>query len=261
MALPDNNQNPNLDSGPSRSPRPLWSRIAATTKTSLIFNEESNTVNEDGLTIIKSLVFRVGRTEGSIMFDITSRPEPQRDFFKIIATQFPTRWDVAFQMEGNRKIIEVQLLEAEKRQHALEHASLAPNGSVKAQPKCWECDSTEHLRHACPFKKPRRASTSPNVEPTSRDLMEITDPVVLDSDDKDMDTNENTELLLFWLQTTMTAFQRNIFYVEDLHALDTGYGFDEEMIIIQGFCRSEDPNNYCEMLDQRSYMTKFLKIL
>ncbi|KAG2192875.1 hypothetical protein INT47_006047 [Mucor saturninus] len=354
MALPDNNRNPNLDSGSSRPPLPLRSRIAATIKTSLIFIEDSNTINEDGPTIIKSLVFRVGQTEGSIMFDVTSGPESQRDFFKIIATQFPTRWGVAFHMEGNREIIEVQLLEAEKRQHALEHGMLFPqdNGCnlptpaldndakiirlnlshlpfcheeeiliglrkslnifgrivdsaeadipyallthnvpwwnspsrgfratwhdmppfstyrhdatgthiardcpktrhhkrtkivpVKVQPKCWECDSTKHLRHACPLKKPRRTPTSPtfsdyitpDVDPTYRDLMDITEPLVLDSEDMDMNAIPERKDNLSDSQLEACLFD----------ALDNTYQSTSTPTetVVSGDCINSSPNN------------------
>lgn len=110
MALPDKNQKPNLDSGPTHSPRPLWSRIAATMKSSLMYNDTMTSTDSDGLNTLKSLVFRVGKSTNSLMFDVTSRHESQLDFLRIIATQLPNRWGVAFHKEGSRKIVELNFL-------------------------------------------------------------------------------------------------------------------------------------------------------
>lgn len=134
MALPDKNQNPHSDSGPSHLQRPLWSRIVATTKSSLIYTDTTTSTSDDGIITLKSLVFRVGQAPDSLMFDVTSRPESQQDFFKIIATQLPTKWGVAFHMEGSRKIIEINFLNKNDTDSTLASGLLFPQDKLRILP-------------------------------------------------------------------------------------------------------------------------------
>ncbi|KAI9324441.1 hypothetical protein BD770DRAFT_335032, partial [Pilaira anomala] len=55
---------------------------------------------------------------------VTSRSESQREFFKIISTQFPNRWGVAFHMEGTRKVVEINFLKDEDTKKTLEKGLL-----------------------------------------------------------------------------------------------------------------------------------------
>lgn len=111
MALPTNNSNPHLDSGHTHHARPLWFRIVQTTRSSLIHDDTPSHPSVDGVITLKSLVFRVGQSDDSLMFDVSSRKESQSEFYTIVAEQLPHRWGVTFHQEGSRKIVEVYFTE------------------------------------------------------------------------------------------------------------------------------------------------------
>lgn len=128
---------------------------------------------------------------------------------------------------------------------------------VKAQPKCWECDSTEHLRYACLLKKPRRTPTSPkfsdyitpDVEPTSRDSMDITEPVVLDSDDEDMNMNAIPER-----KDSLSIIQLDarLFDVLDNTYQSTSTPMET---VASGDCTNSSPNNDASSMEGQSSCT------
>jgi hypothetical protein len=118
MDLPNMNQThkvekpkPPSTSPPQLQPNRLWSKVVGTTKSSLLYDTKSKDATS-GLTTLKSLVFRQGRSPGSVFFDVTSRPETQTEFFGLIAKQLPKRYAVGFCKEsGNRRLIEVNFLD------------------------------------------------------------------------------------------------------------------------------------------------------
>lgn len=135
MALPNKDQNHTSDSGPARNyGSKLWSRIVSTDRTSLLHNAQTTSNSENGYTVHKSLIFRNGRSTGSVMFDVTIRPETQKDYFRIIASQLPNRWAVAFHKEGHRKVIEVNFLEEDDRKHALDTGMVFEQDKIKILP-------------------------------------------------------------------------------------------------------------------------------
>lgn len=136
MALPTKDQNHISDSGPARPNRPqLWSRIVDTTKSSLLHEDQVSIDQETGYTIHKSLTYRKGRSSGSVLFDVSIRPETQKQFFGIIAKAFPNRWGVAFHMERNkRKVIEVCFLKEEDRAEALLKGLVFEDNKVRILP-------------------------------------------------------------------------------------------------------------------------------
>lgn len=142
MALPNMNQNPKVGkSKPPSSPQTqlqpnrLWSKVVGTTKSSLLYESKSKDATS-GLTTLKSLVFRQGRSPGSVFFDVTSRPESQTDFFGLIAKQLPKRYAVGFCKEsGNRRLIEVNFLQdTEALQEALLKGLVFEKDNVRILP-------------------------------------------------------------------------------------------------------------------------------
>ena len=142
MALPNMNQNPKVEKPKPPSPQQtklqpnrLWSKVVGTTKSSLLYESKSKDATS-GLTTLKSLVFRQGRSPGSVFFDVTSRPESQTDFFGLIAKQLPKRYAVGFCKEsGNRRLIEVNFLQdTEALQEALLKGLVFEKDNVRILP-------------------------------------------------------------------------------------------------------------------------------
>ncbi|KAG1388241.1 hypothetical protein G6F59_016044 [Rhizopus arrhizus] len=85
-----------------------WSQVVARQRTSLIHHTTVvNDSHESATKTVKSKVWRVGRSPGSVLLDMTSRPESPLQLMALIAEQYPSRIAVATTKEGNRKIVEI----------------------------------------------------------------------------------------------------------------------------------------------------------
>ncbi|KAG1396151.1 hypothetical protein G6F58_011796 [Rhizopus delemar] len=85
-----------------------WPQVVARQRTSLIHHTTVVNDSHDSATkTVKSKVWRVGRSPGSVLLDMTSRPESPLQLMALIAEQYPSRIAVATTKEGNRKIVEI----------------------------------------------------------------------------------------------------------------------------------------------------------
>ncbi|KAG1469573.1 hypothetical protein G6F56_003181 [Rhizopus delemar] len=95
-------------SQPLRTGKMPWSQVVARQRTSLLHHTNAVNENSDSTTkTVKSKVWRVGRSPGSVLLDMTSRPESPLQLMALIADQYPSRIAVATTKEGNRKIAEI----------------------------------------------------------------------------------------------------------------------------------------------------------
>ncbi|KAG0870987.1 hypothetical protein G6F16_006219 [Rhizopus arrhizus] len=117
MVLSDkiSNQSVNADTQRPQAPEPTtklknmpWSQVVARKRTSLMnATFENNIHNSQQGKVIYSKVWRVGRSPGSVLLDMTDKSESPVQLMALIAKQFPSRIAVATTKEGSRKIAEI----------------------------------------------------------------------------------------------------------------------------------------------------------
>ncbi|KAG1140783.1 hypothetical protein G6F37_009190 [Rhizopus arrhizus] len=93
---------------PPRSGNMPGSQVVARKRTSLMHRTtEANTGSDSTNKSVQSKVWRVGRSPGSVLLDMSSRSESPLQLMALIADQYPSRIAVATTKEGNRKIAEI----------------------------------------------------------------------------------------------------------------------------------------------------------
>ncbi|KAG0894351.1 hypothetical protein G6F34_009164 [Rhizopus arrhizus] len=117
MVLSDkiSNQSVNADTQRPQAPEPTtklknmpWSQVVARKRTSLMnATFENNIHNSQQGKVIYSKVWRVGRSPGSVLLDMTDKSESPVQLMALIAKQFPSRIAVATTKEGSRKVAEI----------------------------------------------------------------------------------------------------------------------------------------------------------
>ncbi|KAG1016325.1 hypothetical protein G6F26_012618 [Rhizopus arrhizus] len=117
MVLSDkiSNQSVNAVTQRPQAPEPTtklknmpWSQVVARKRTSLMnATFENNIHNSQQGKVIYSKVWRVGRSPGSVLLDMTDKSESPVQLMALIAKQFPSRIAVATTKEGSRKVAEI----------------------------------------------------------------------------------------------------------------------------------------------------------
>ena len=114
MALPDNHATPpdpgtNFGTSPTKR---LWSRVVSNHRESIIHHTAFSPQDTSGVTFFKTLVWRNGRSPGSVIFDVSARKETQLQLMELIKEQFPLRRGLCFVKEGPKSLCEVNFPES-----------------------------------------------------------------------------------------------------------------------------------------------------
>ncbi|KAI9478920.1 hypothetical protein BDB00DRAFT_879379 [Zychaea mexicana] len=115
MALPNSPQEPpSSASGTAPTPFLTWARVAQPQRVSLVHQYRKKQTPDQKMTTFLTRIWRIGRTPGSVLFDVSPIPGSVPDFIQKIMNVFPTNNGILVHREGKRTVLEVKLKNQEE---------------------------------------------------------------------------------------------------------------------------------------------------
>ncbi|KAI9477118.1 hypothetical protein BDB00DRAFT_879487 [Zychaea mexicana] len=144
MALSDSHQKqPDRSTGithpppiyPSSPTVITWAKVAQPERVSLVHAHRVSPSSDQPATTYYSRIWRIGRSKGSVLFDVSPVPGTTADVVATLMTEFPDNYGILIHREGKRVIFEFNLKHDSERQRVIEEGvSFTNDITIRATP-------------------------------------------------------------------------------------------------------------------------------